>query len=128
MKQAYRILFLMLTVVFSFGFTNSESTCTKNTTTNHSCCQKSEEKTPVKKCKGTCCVQSTVISRIEIGLAADNKKQEVSVSLVKKSNNHHLASNWSTLVKYAACVIVQAQQPVLKISKHTPIKTQSWLI
>ena len=74
MMYFIKILFLGISVLFSFGFTTYEANCTAQTyekvedSKNHSCCHpnkinddQSKECSKSKNCKATCCLQATNI-------------------------------------------------------------------
>ena len=61
MLKAVKILFLGLSILFSFGFTAVESHCDKSeeiTCESHSCCEDKHEKPHADEdCGGACCLQ-----------------------------------------------------------------------
>lgn len=128
MKQAYRILFLFLTVVFSFGFTTSESACKVNKKAVHTCCQKSEKEEAPQKCKSDCCVQTITISRFEEGIVLNTEAHQQN-SIIKSTVavNRFVASPFSNENQTASNTYL-LKHLVLKIPKHAAVLTQTWLV
>jgi hypothetical protein len=124
-KQAFRILFLGLAIVFSFGYTVNEHTCKMSGEEMHACCQKSDNETAPSPCDDDCCIQNTVITRIEEGVAESCQIQIVK-TIVKTPNFTDFSLSVEAEQKEALCLVLE--QPVLKIPGYTPIKKQVWLI
>lgn len=124
MKQTYRLLFLMLTIVFSFGFTNRSMTCQIKKQATHSCCSKKEKETNPNPCKEDCCVQNSTITKLEETEKFENKKENKSVLIFKKTKNTPVKNSvLSTLTKG-----FYFKSKFLKTPGYLSVKTQSWLI
>lgn len=65
MKHVIKILFLGISILFSFGFTTYQSSCAKSENTietdAHSCCKTKtkSECTQSKDCKADCCLETS---------------------------------------------------------------------
>lgn len=125
MKQAFRILFLALAIVFSFGFTISEPTCQKQGVEAHQCCDKSEKDVP-KKCKG-CCFQITTISRIEEGVSESVGIEITNLKPIFANANFN-CFNTTFLCELNPKINLENVQPFIKVPRFASIKTQTWLI
>ncbi|MDX1348735.1 MAG: hypothetical protein R3279_00735 [Putridiphycobacter sp.] len=125
MKQAFRILFLGLAIVFSFGYTVNEHACKMTGEEMHACCQKADsEKTP-NHCEGDCCIQNTVITRIEEGVSESIQVQIVKLIIKTPSFSDFSSTVTVAEVKNLCCTVAP---PILKVPGFSAIKKQVWLI
>ena len=128
MKRLYTILFLLLTTIFSFGFTNDATTCHSEETEPHHCCHESEEEAPHKDCTSDCCVQSATISILGEGLELkDNKTKQVFKNADKKLVTVP-TKTVETDLKLTAFRLKCNDKPLVNEPSFSLSRKQSWLI
>ncbi|MFK8036821.1 MAG: hypothetical protein AB8B74_00915 [Crocinitomicaceae bacterium] len=124
MKQVYRFFFLLLAVVFSFGFTNSTSACQGHEQIEHSCCSKKQEDKTPKPCSGDCCVENQTITKLEeteqVEVKNKGKIKPLLSDLGQKTDNNFV---WQIKNKGFF-----AKTKQLKTPGFLSIKTENWLI
>jgi len=130
--KAVKILFLGLSILFSFGFTAVESNCktiNEISCESHSCCKKEKEKPQQKKdCDGSCCLQPISVLRLNDFASINESIQQET----KKYNPDYLLYLQIDGVNYN----VESRQNVTILTRHFSSKirhkqqalNQVWLI
>ncbi len=131
--KAFKILFLNLAILFSFGFTSFETSCNiaekESCSKKHSCCKKEEKPAQKKDCKGKCCVQQPVALFKFNVLISPSKQVQFSK---KKSDDRVLIdfnkSEIAFTISKLHSGIKENLLPFYSIRRIERPKLQSWII
>lgn len=126
----FKVIFLSLTILFSFGFTTKMSSCecNKNVKEPQGCCSKSDNKTKNKPCKGSYCIKTQTFSKIEEIIFENNdvrKKQKERTKNYFSNINKYIYSTYKTKrVKFLKTTFIVG----LKTRPYQSKSKQVWLI